>query len=55
MPPRVACELSVVVGVRDIVTILPGTKRCTVPFWRGQLVEVCPEMCGREMGSGRGE
>jgi hypothetical protein len=55
VPPQVARESSIVVGVQDIVTILPGAKRCAVPFWRRQLVEACPEMRGREMGSGRGE
>ncbi len=55
VPPRVAREPFVVVGVRDIVTILPGAEHCTVPFWRGQLVEACPEMRGRGMESGRGE
>jgi hypothetical protein len=55
VPPRVAREPSVVVGVRDIVTILPGAEQCTVPFWIGQLVEACPELRGRGMGSGRGE
>jgi hypothetical protein len=55
VPPWVACELSVIVGVQDIVTILPRAERCTVLFWREQLVEAYPECRGQEMESGRGK
>ena len=52
MPPQVAREPSVAVRVQDIVKILPGAERCTVPFWREQLVEEYPECRGRWMGQG---
>jgi hypothetical protein len=55
VPPRVAHVPSVVVGVRDIDKIIPGAERCTVPFWRDQLVEEYLECRGRWVGSGRVE
>ena len=55
VPPRVACEPSVAVGVQDIVKILPGAERCNVPVWREQLFEENLECFGQWMGLGRGK
>ena len=55
VPPWVARESSVAVGVQDIIKILPRAERCNVSVWREQLAEENPECRGQWMGSGRGK
>ena len=51
VPPWVALVPAVTVGFQDIVKLLLGAERCTVPFWGGQLVNV--EWRGRWVRAGR--